>query len=539
MVERYDLEEVEVHGKSTVRNRTNQSNLSEDYDRTELANLGKKQVLKRRFGFMSMIGFSCTLMATWAGMLTYFVGPLTNGGFAGSVYGFIFSWFGVLTVMCSLSELASMAPTAGGQYHYVAMLAPSNCQRILSYIAGWATVTAWQATVSAVCLPLATIVQGMVIMNNPNYHPERWHATLMAYAFILLALFVNTYLNKYFAKIEGMILILYILGFLGVVISLSALSEHIPAEVVFKSWNNGGGWDSITLAWFVSLASFAGAFAGADGATHMAEEIHNASLVVPQSMVTSVVINGVFGFAALMAILFSITDLDSALASPTGYPFMAVFQSAGGVRGGTVMTCTIVCLGTFGSWALLATASRQVWAFSRDNGMPGSRFLSRIEPNSALPVYAIALTISVNFLIPLIYIGSPVGFYAVISLLVSSFYISFILPITLLLWRRLTGSIKMPVPGAESGFKNTPGSRRLVWGPWRMPAIVGIVVNTIAVAFAAVILAFSCFPPVAIVDKTTMNYSSVVSGGVMVFAIVYYFVKARKTYQGPTIEIDE
>src|SRR4051812_11086388 len=111
------------------------------------------------------------------------------------------------------------------------MLAPSGCQKILSYISGWATVTAWQATVSAVCLPLATLVQGLVIMNNPNYLPERWHATLMAYAFIFLALFVNTYLNKHFAKIEGIILVLYIIGFLGVVISLSSLATHIDAEI--------------------------------------------------------------------------------------------------------------------------------------------------------------------------------------------------------------------------------------------------------------------------------------------------------------------
>ncbi|KAF2011281.1 amino acid permease [Aaosphaeria arxii CBS 175.79] len=532
------MEEIEVHGKGEVRNRSNRTDLSADGDRTDLANIGKKQVLKRRFGFMSMIGFSCTLMATWAGLLTYFAGPLMNGGSAGSVYGFIFSWFGVITVMCSLAELASMAPTAGGQYHYVAMLSPESCQKILSYIAGWATVCAWQATVSAVCLPLATIVQGLVILNYPNYAAERWHATLMAYAFILLALFVNTYLNKYFNKIEGMILILYIIGFFGVVISLSALSEHITAEAVFHSWNNGGGWESMSLAWFVSLAAFAGAFAGADGATHMAEEIHNASVVVPRSMVTSVIINGVFGFAALIAILFSITDLEGAFASPTGYPFMAVFQSAAGVKGATVMTCTIVCLGTFGSWALLATASRQMWAFARDNGLPGSGHLSRIEPKSALPWYAIAVTIGINFLIPLIYIGSATGFNAVISLLVSSFYISFVIPCYLLLWRRLSGAIKEPTPGGDTGFKNTPGSRRLIWGPWRMPKIVGIVFNAIACGFATIILAFSCFPSTAVVDKTTMNYSSVVTGGVIVLAMVYYVVHGRKVYLGPTIEIE-
>lgn len=115
MVDHYDMEEIEVHGKVSINNRTNRTDLSQDVDRVELANIGKKQVLKRRFGFMSMIGFSCTLMGTWAGLLTYFAGPLTNGGYAGSVYGYIFAWLGVLTVMCSLAELASMAPTAGGQ----------------------------------------------------------------------------------------------------------------------------------------------------------------------------------------------------------------------------------------------------------------------------------------------------------------------------------------------------------------------------------------------------------------------------------------
>jgi hypothetical protein len=156
-----------------------------------------------------------------------------------------------------------------------------------------------------------------------------------------------------------------------------------------------------------------------------------------------------------------------------------------------------------------------------------------------LPVYAIATTIGVNFLIPLIYIGSPIGFNAALSLLVSSFYLSFMMPLYLLLWRRLTGAIKMPTSGHDAGFKNTPGSGRLIWGPWRMPAVVGVVVNAIACAFATIILAFSCFPPVAAVTALTMNYSSVVTGGVMILALVYYAIRGRKIYQGPIIEIDE
>lgn len=40
-------------------------------DDAALTRLGKKPVLKRNFGFMSILGFSCTVLITWEGSLTY------------------------------------------------------------------------------------------------------------------------------------------------------------------------------------------------------------------------------------------------------------------------------------------------------------------------------------------------------------------------------------------------------------------------------------------------------------------------------------
>jgi choline transport protein len=34
-----------------------------------LARLGKKPVLKRNFGFLTILGFSCTVLITWEGSL--------------------------------------------------------------------------------------------------------------------------------------------------------------------------------------------------------------------------------------------------------------------------------------------------------------------------------------------------------------------------------------------------------------------------------------------------------------------------------------
>jgi hypothetical protein len=38
-------------------------------DEVALARQGKKAVLKRRFGFLSILGFSCTVLITWEGSL--------------------------------------------------------------------------------------------------------------------------------------------------------------------------------------------------------------------------------------------------------------------------------------------------------------------------------------------------------------------------------------------------------------------------------------------------------------------------------------
>ena len=38
-------------------------------DDKDLMRLGKKPVLKRNFGFMQILGFSCTVLVTWEGIL--------------------------------------------------------------------------------------------------------------------------------------------------------------------------------------------------------------------------------------------------------------------------------------------------------------------------------------------------------------------------------------------------------------------------------------------------------------------------------------
>lgn len=94
----------------------------------------------------------------------------------------------------------------------------------------------------------------------------------------------------------------------------------------------------------------------------------------------------------------------------------------------------------------------------------------------------------------------------------------------------------MPDPSAFPALANTTGVE-LVWGPWRIPGIWGILNNAFACVYLTIILFFSFWPPMTPVTPSTMNYSSLVTGAMLIFSIAYYFVRARKDYQGPIIEV--
>lgn len=56
-----------------MRNYLRDAQSTMERDRSELARAGKKEVLKRNFAFMSMLGFGCIVLNTWEGVLILFV----------------------------------------------------------------------------------------------------------------------------------------------------------------------------------------------------------------------------------------------------------------------------------------------------------------------------------------------------------------------------------------------------------------------------------------------------------------------------------
>ena len=120
-------------------------------------------------------------------------------------------------------------------------------------------------------------------------------------------------------------------------------------------------------------------------------------------------------------------------------------------------------------------------------------------------------------------------FCSVISLSINALYLPYLISSILLLWRRCTGAIALPASDADDGVS-------LVWGPWRIPGLLGILTNILGVAFQIVVLFFSFWPATTPVSPTSMNYSVVVLAIVVIGCTICYFTTAHKTYNGPLVE---
>ncbi|KAL2020056.1 hypothetical protein VTK56DRAFT_8959 [Thermocarpiscus australiensis] len=459
-------------------------------DDTQLHRLGKRPLLERNFGFMSILGFSCSALLSWEGVLVTSVSGLLNGCPAGAVWGYLVNWVGMMSVYAAMAELASIAPTAD---HWVAMMAPESSRNFLAYLTAWLTTLAWQAMAVSTAYIIATLLQGIIILSQgpeQTYVPQNYQTVLILWASVIFAVIMNSTTGRALARFEGLVLILHLAGFFGVLVPMVYFAPHgivgtNDAVTVFGSFLNTGGWSSQGLSFLVGFPQVATSLVGADSAVHMSEEIKSASILVPRALLYTIFINGLLAFAMMIGLLFSITDLDGALAASNTvfYPFLEIFQTAvNSTAGAVAMACVILVMAVASSVGVYASASRMMWSFSRDRGLPLSGLLVKLTKN-ALPVNCILMTLTITVLLSLVALGSSVALNALLSLVIAALFSTYLLVIALLLWRRTTGAIQPYVVGLDS--LDTGG---LIWGPWKLPEPFGLLNNIFAAFIASTVM---------------------------------------------------
>ncbi|KAF5973360.1 HNM1-choline permease [Fusarium coicis] len=495
---------------------------SQNQDEQNLERHGYVQQTKRNFSLTAMVATCVNLMATWEALSSTLAAGLVSGGAVSLVYGVIVAFIGSLCSASSLAELASSYPTAGGQYHFVAKLSPKTSRPLISWFAGYISTLGWIASAGSAPFLAGTQIQGLLVLNYPDsYVFQRYHGTLLFWAVLLGSACICIFCSNKLPLIEKLTLVLHVVFFIAIIVTMAVTSptKH-SAEWVFSHFENNSGWGNDAVAWSIGLLSSCYVLIGYDGATHLSEEMNNAEMGVPRAMVGCLLVNGPLGFAFLLIILFFMGDISTALATPTGFPIIEIFlHMTGSVTAATTMTAMITVMACLSTVPLLTAAARIMWAFARDGGLPFAERIASVDKRRQIPTVSIAVISFLLMLLSLINIGSTTAFNAILSLAVVSLQASYLLPILLLIWRRL--------------FR--PDTLR--WGPWRLGK-AGLPINIIAVIYLMYTCIFLLFPPYQPITAVNMNYASVVLGGALVFGCIYWPLRASKRYVGPLTDAE-
>ena len=266
----------------------------------------------------------------------------------------------------------------------------------------------------------------------------------------------------------------------------------------------------------------------------MSEEVRGAGLAVPRAMMWSYTANAIVGLVVVFAYLYSIANIDDALSSPTGFPILYILQQA--TYYGTIpIAILLIMIATAGCIGCNASASRETYAFARDNGLPFKTWISKVslshspflliggtdqcfsvkvQPKSMIPRNSVILTCVITFLLALINIGSTVAFNAIISLQLIALMATYATSIGCVFYRRIKGEHFLPP------------------AQWSLGA-AGKFINAFAFIYSVYLMFWIGWPPVRDVTPVDFNWAVVLLAAVLIASTIFYFTTGRKVYKGP------
>lgn len=99
-----------------------------------------------------------------------------------------------MAIVTSLAEIASMYPSAAGQYHWVAVMAPLKQRLVASWFTGWISIGGQVMLTASAAFAGGLQLQALITLNNlDTYVPKRWQGMLFYDLVLVYSLVVNVY----------------------------------------------------------------------------------------------------------------------------------------------------------------------------------------------------------------------------------------------------------------------------------------------------------------------------------------------------------
>ncbi len=262
--------------------------------------------------------------------------------------------------------------------------------------------------------------------------------TFILFAVILaLHALINIFSHRLISVLQNVSVWWHVFGAAVVVLILIfGPDSHQSMSFVFTETINNSGFSDNSFWFFVLPLGFLltqYTITGFDACAHVSEETQGASMSAARGLWQSIFYSAIGGWILLLAFLFAATNVDEI---NTQFGFVgAIFDTA--VPGN--LANAIFAISTIGQFfcgmSCVTSMSRMTYAFSRDGAVPGWRLWSKVDKNRT-PVNAIILgcVAALVLTLPALYeapTGTPLAFYAVVSVAVIGLYIAFAIPIYL------------------------------------------------------------------------------------------------------------
>jgi amino acid transporter len=518
-------------------------------DVRDLHRLGYAQELFRTMGGFSNFAISFSIISILTGAVILYDYGLAWSGTAASLIGWPVVTFFVLMIAASMAEVASAYPTAGGLYYWASRMKG----------VGWGWWTAWLNLIGQFAIVAGINFAAAFFLNDTIVTPLLSRAGVeYQNASVLLSVGGTAVLTGQLVTMGVLMAVQLAMNVLG--INLVALLNQVSvwwhmvivAAVVILlfvvgkadqsglslfsvqpmdqagSWNNDLGFVNLQYgpavgypllaAFFFSLLQANWTYTGYDASAHVAEETVAARKSSAWGIFLSVAVSAVVGYIFLFALTTHLPNLSGLFpATPEGigadssqYYFgnkAAVIEILNYNLGdlGQVLAGGIGIAMAFCGLSSIASAGRMLYAFSRDDGIPGSRWLKRVSHRYRTPANSMVAMVVVAWLFTVAagVVGGGTAIVIVTAISTIFLYAAYGVPILL-------------------GLTTQPWRQERVWslGRWSRPIAVG------ALAWIVILMFLFSFP-------TSGNISWPFMVATVLFLLVYYLAWARRKFTGP------
>ena len=468
--------------------------------------MGYPRKLTRRFRAFDNFAISFTIINIISGIFSSFGLGMNAGGPRVLVFGWVGVSIMVLFVGASMGEIASAYPTSGALYFSAGKLAKRH-RGAWSWYTGWLNFVGQIGGTAATDYAAATFIQAFIAMQWPGYDVTPQRTVAITAVILVIQALANTFTVQLIAVFNRISVWWLLIGMVVIVVALTVMpSHHQSASFVTHFVNNTGFRDSL-YGGMLGLLVTSWTFTGFDGSFHMSEETIRATVNAPKGITRAIVYSSLTGLLLMLALIYSIRDYAQE-ASAAAPPVQILIDALGT---GTAKLLLLIVIGSmlFCGLANMTSNTRQIFAFSRDGAMPGSRWWHTVSPRTRTPVKAVWLAAGCSLVLVLPGLWSNTVFNAVVSVNVVGLFLAYGVPIFL----------RLRLDAFEAG-------------PWNLGRF-GRPVGWIAVTWIVISSVLFMLPQTSPITSTSFNYAPIALGVVLVTATAWWFATARRRFQGP------